>query len=51
MVKHIAARQPLPEYGIRIDRKDRSELVTLYRDRTKPGRLPRGFRLTLIEGE
>lgn len=51
MVKHIAARQPLPEYGIRIDRKDRSELVTLYRDRSKLGRLPRGFRLTLVEGE
>jgi plasmid replication initiation protein len=51
MVKHIAARQPLPEYGIRIDRTDRNELMTLYRDRTKPGRLPRGFRLTLIEGD
>jgi plasmid replication initiation protein len=50
-IRAIAERQPLPEYGIRIDRNGRHELVTLYRDRTKLGRLPRGFRLTLIEGD
>lgn len=58
LLKHFRARlkqteqaQPLPEYGIRIDRKGRHELVILYRDRTKLGRLPRGFRLTLAEGD
>jgi plasmid replication initiation protein len=49
-LREIAERQPLPEYGIRIDRKGRHELVTLYRDRAKLGRLPRGLRLTLTEG-
>lgn len=47
-MKSIAERQPLPEYGIRIDRDGRHELVTLYRDRIKLGRLPRGLRLSVI---
>lgn len=46
-IRKMAEKQPLPEYGIRIDRDGRNELVTLYRDKAKPGRLPRGLRLTL----
>jgi plasmid replication initiation protein len=46
----IEERQPLPEYGIRIDRDGRHELVNLYRDRTKLGRLPRGLCLSVIDG-
>lgn len=49
-IRRMAERQPLPEYGLRIDRDGRNELVTLYRDKAKPGRLPRGFRLGVIEG-
>ena len=49
-IRKIAERQPLPEYGIRISRDGKHELVTLYRDHAKPGRLPRGFRLSVIEG-
>lgn len=49
-LRKIAERQPLPEYGLRIDRDGRNELVTLYRDKAKLGRVPRGFRLSVIEG-
>ena len=49
-LKDIEQRQPLPEYSIRISRDGKHELVTLYRDHAKPGRLPRGFRLSVIEG-
>lgn len=43
-LEDIEARQPLPEYDIGINRNGRHELVTLMRNRTKPGRLPRGVR-------
>ena len=49
-LRQIAETQPLPEYGLRIDRDGRNELVTLYRDKAKLGRVPRGFRLSVIEG-
>lgn len=43
-VRKIAERQPLPEYDVVINRDGPHELVTLVRNRTKPGRLPRGVR-------
>jgi hypothetical protein len=46
----MAETQPLPEYGVRIDREGKHELVTLYRDHGKPCRLPRGFKRLAIEG-
>ena len=46
-IRKMAEKQPLPEYGIRIDRDGKHELVTLYRDKTKPRRLPRGMVLKL----
>jgi hypothetical protein len=49
-IRKIAEKQPLPEYGFRIDREGRHELVTLYRDHGKPCRLPRGFKRLSIEG-
>ena len=49
-IRKMADRQPLPEYGIRIDRDGKHELVTLYRDKAKPGRLPRGLKLKTIVG-
>ena len=49
-IRKMAETQPLPEYGLRIERDGRHELVTLYRDKAKPGRVPRGFRLSVIEG-
>jgi plasmid replication initiation protein len=43
-LEDIETRQPLPEYDIGINRNGRHELVTLMRNRAKPGRLPRGVR-------
>jgi plasmid replication initiation protein len=48
-IRKLAESQPLPEYGIRIDRDGKHELVTLYRDHGKPCRLPRGFKRLAIE--
>jgi plasmid replication initiation protein len=50
-IRKMAEGQPLPEYGIRIDRDGKHELVTLYRDHGKPRRLPRGFKRLSIEGK
>jgi plasmid replication initiation protein len=50
-IRKMAEKQPLPEYGIRIDRDGKHELVTLYRDHGKPRRLPRGFKRLAIEGK
>lgn len=49
-IRKLAGSQPLPEYGVRIDREGKHELVTLYRDHGKPRRLPRGFKRLAIEG-
>ena len=43
-IRKIAEAQPLPEYGLRLSRDGKLELVTLYREITKPGRTKRGFR-------
>ncbi len=48
-IRKLADTQPLPEYGVRIDREGKHELVTLYRDRGKPCRLPRGLKRLSIE--
>jgi len=48
-IRKMAGSQPLPEYGVRIDREGKHELVTLYRDHGKPCRLPRGFKRLAIE--
>jgi plasmid replication initiation protein len=48
-IRKLAETQPLPEYGMRIDREGKHELVTLYRDRGKPCRLPRGLKRLSIE--
>lgn len=49
-IRKMAERQPLPEYGISIRKEGKHEVVTLYRDKAKPGRMPRGFRMAVIEG-
>jgi plasmid replication initiation protein len=48
-IRKMADTQPLPEYGVRIDRDGKHELVTLYRDHGKPCRLPRGLKRLAIE--
>jgi plasmid replication initiation protein len=48
-IRQIAETQSLPEYSLRIDRDGRHELVSLFRDPAKPGRFPRGFRLSVIK--
>ena len=42
-LEEIAEKQLLPEYDILINRDGPHELVTLIRNRTKPGRMPRGI--------
>ena len=42
-IRKMAETQPLPEYGIRIERDSKHELVILHRDRAKPRRMPRGM--------
>lgn len=37
-IERIADEAPLPEYSVEIERDGRDEMVTLYRDPTKPGR-------------
>jgi len=49
-IRKMAEKQPLPEYGLRIDRDGKNELVTLYRDKAKPPRVPRGLKLAVIQG-
>ena len=49
-IRKLAEKQALPEYGIRIDRDGKHELVTLYRDRAKPPRVPRGLKLAVMQG-
>ena len=49
-IRKIAEAQPLPEYGLRLSRDGKLELVTLYRDITKPGRTKRGFRPVSVPG-
>jgi hypothetical protein len=49
-IRKMAETQPLPEYGLRIDRDGKNELVTLYRDRSKSPRVPRGLKQRVIEG-
>lgn len=49
-IRKLAETQPLPEYGFRIDRDGKHELVTLYRDHAKTPRVPRGYKLRVIEG-
>ena len=48
-IRKIVETQPLPEYGLRLSRDGKHELVTLYRDLAKPGRKKRGFRLSVIK--
>lgn len=50
-IRQMAESQPLPEYSISIERDGKHELVTLYRDKAKPGRMPRGHKLAVIEGK
>lgn len=47
-IRRIAEADALPEYGIRIDRDGKHELVTLYRDRAKLPRVPRGLKLAAL---
>ncbi|PZR81520.1 MAG: hypothetical protein DLM68_17635 [Hyphomicrobiales bacterium] len=49
-IRKMAEADPLPEYGLRIVRNGKHELVILYRDRAKPCRLPRGIKRLAIEG-
>jgi plasmid replication initiation protein len=49
-IRKMAVTQPLPEYGLRIDRDGKHELVTLYRDRAKMPRVPRGLKLAVMKG-
>jgi plasmid replication initiation protein len=49
-IRKMAGSQPLPEYGLRIDREGKHELVTLYRDRAKAPRVPRGLKLAVMQG-
>lgn len=41
-LRQIEKRQPLPEYGITIFKRHRTDYVTLFRDRSKPKRSFRG---------
>src|SRR5512133_2012385 len=47
-IRKMAERQPLPEYSISIRHEGKHEVVALYRDMAKPGRVPRGYRLAVI---
>lgn len=47
-LERIAECQPLPEYDIALYREGRNELVSLVRNRSKPGRVPRGIRKLAI---
>jgi hypothetical protein len=49
-IRKIAEAGNLPEYGVRVERDGKHELVVLYRDRAKPCRLPRGLKRLAIEG-
>jgi plasmid replication initiation protein len=49
-IRKMAESQPLPEYGLRIDREGKHELVTLYRDHAKTPRVARGYKLAVIQG-
>ncbi len=49
-IRKMAEAQPLPEYGLKVEKRGKHELVILYRDYAKPRRLPRGMKRLLIEG-
>jgi plasmid replication initiation protein len=42
-IRKLAQTQPLPEYGVVVRKCGKHESVTLYRDRSKPGRPRRGI--------
>ena len=48
-LRRMAEAQLLPEYGLRIERDGKHELVTLYRDPAKPCRPPHGVKLLAVE--
>lgn len=48
-IRRMAERQPLPEYGLSVSRNGKHELVTLYRDKTKPRRPPRGIEMAILK--
>ena len=50
-IRDIAKHQRLPEYGVHVEQDARGELVTLYRDKAKPRRLPRGVQAALTAGK
>lgn len=50
-IRKMAESQPLPEYGLKVERNGKHELVTLYRDHAKPCRLPRGMKRIMIGGK
>lgn len=50
-IRKIAEADNLPEYGIRVERDGKHEMVILYRDRAKPCRLPRGYKRLAIEND
>lgn len=43
-LRRIAEAGKLPEYGLKIERDGKHEMVIIYRDRLKPRRMPRGFK-------
>ncbi len=44
-IRRLAEAHSLPEYGIKVDKDGRHELVTFYRDHSKPRRPPRGMKI------
>lgn len=48
-IRRLAEADTLPEYGLRIEKDGRNELVILYRDNFKPTRLPRGMKKLQID--
>lgn len=50
-VRRIAEAQPLPEYGVTVQKRHDHEAVTFWRDLSKPGRPRRGFARTLDDIE
>lgn len=50
-LRKIAEMQPLPEYGVTVQKRNGQETVTFWRDSSKPGRPRRGFARTLDESE
>ncbi|TCO07167.1 replication initiator protein A [Camelimonas lactis] len=46
-IRKLSQENALPEYGLRIDRDGKNELVTFYRDHGKPRRPPRGMSIKI----